>query len=684
MKLCKFFCAITPGLALLAILPAYAQTGSSSEPRIHPVIPNTTLAQTGPSGILSTVAGNGYYGYSGNGGPAVNAQMVWPRAVAVDSQGTLYIADPSAPVIRKVIAGTISVFAGSGTGGYSGDGGQAAAAELNEPNGVAVDSKGNVYIADTRNNVVRMVSLSGIISTVAGNGYGAGPGGPGDDLCGQPTDGVPATQSALCQPMAVAVDAAGNLFIVDTGHNAIRKVTAKTGIIATVAGSPYAEGPGDGGPAVDAGLGAPQAVAVDASGNIYIADTQDCAIRLVTAKTGIISSLTGNPNACWLGGDGGLASGATVRYPAGVAVDSHGNVYISDTGDNLIRIVSAANKNIYTLAGLNLTNSPYQNLRTEYEGGTGPARYIQLNSPAGLAIDPTGSLFFADAMNSVVREITYPAVLPTTAPVITPASGSTLYAAPQNTPTITAAKGATIYYTLDGSIPTTASNKYTVPLSPSKSAMITAFATLAGSPNSQVTIGTFFAGDSPTLSTGLQNVTITKPITVTMSDPAYPGTIYYTTDGQSPDHNKPDSLVYKTPIAISGTTYLQAVTLVSASDFDGNVFTAWGPATGVNITLAKAPVALTYSASSVAAGGAVLNGSVNPTGVAASYWFEYGTNFCAQTTSTASLSLAAGSAPVAVKAAIKGLTAGQQYCFKVAAKNAAGTTLGEASFFYAQ
>jgi hypothetical protein len=217
--------------------------------------------------------------------------------------------------------------------------------------------------------------------------------------------------------------------------------------------------------------------------------------------------------------------------------------------------------------------------------------------------------------------------------------------------------------------------------------MVTAFATLAGSPNSTVTIASFFIGDSPTLSTGDTTLTITKPVTVTMSDPLYPGTIYYTVDGQSPDHNKPDAYVYTSPgIKISGTTFLQAVTQVSATDFDGNVFTAFGPPTGVNITLAKAPIVTWSPASSISAGSAVLNGTVNPLGLAGTYWFEYGTDYCASgtTKSTTPVAYAAGTTAVPEKATITGLASGQQYCYALVAKSAAGTTTGAIWFFYAQ
>jgi len=689
MKLPLCHALLSTVLALLVIPPACAQTDYITRQVERPETSPPTTPQTTPSGILSTVAGTGYIGDFGNGGPAIDANLALPSAVATDALGNIYIADPGVPMIRMVNAatGVISAFAGTGQGGYTGDGQLATAATLNEPTGVAIDSTGNVYIADTRNNVIRMVNTSGIISTVAGNGYGAGAGQ--DDLCQPPTDGVLATKSTLCRPTAIAVDPAFNLYIIDSANNEIRKVTKTTGIITTVAGSSSLGGYyGDGGLAINAGLGGPKGLAVDKSENIYIADTDDCAVRKVTHSTGIISSLVGSPNgfggynACWLGGDGGLATAASVSNPAGVAVDSLGNVYISDSQDNLIRIIVASTKKIYTVAGINLPSSPYSGFQSEYEPGTGPGTYIVLNTPAGLALDPSGNLIIADSMNSVVRKLTYPSVLAASAPVISPAMGSALYTEAEGKITMTAPKGATIYYTLDGTIPTTSSTKYTAPIYPAKSAMVTAFDTVPGASNSQVNIATFFIGDSPTLSTGDTTLTITKPVTVTMSDPDYPGTIYYTVDGQSPDHSQPDAYVYKAPITISGTSYLQAVTELSVTDFDGNVFTTFGPPTGVNITLAKAPVVLTSPATTITASGAVLNGSVNPLGVKGTYWFEYGTDYCATTKSTTAVAYAAGAVAVPESVTLTGLAANQQYCFAMVAKSAWGTTTSEITFFY--
>ncbi|MHB1953016.1 MAG: NHL domain-containing protein [Sulfobacillus sp.] len=297
--------------------------------------------------IINTVAGNGASGYSGDGGAATSAELSYPLGVVLDSAGNLYIADTFNNRIRKVTASTgdISTVAGNGTAGYSGDGGPATSAELDFPFGVVVDSAGNLYIADTYNQRIRKVTATtGVITTVAGNGYGA------PNSCGFSGDGGPATSAELCGTNGVAVDSAGNLYIADTYNNRIRKVTASTGIISTVAGNGTYGYSGDGGPATSAELWAPQGVAVDSAGNLYIADRFNQRIRKVTASTGIITTVAGN-GASGYSGDGGPATSAKLAQPFGVAVDSAGNLYIADSYNNRIRKVSAITGVITTVAG---------------------------------------------------------------------------------------------------------------------------------------------------------------------------------------------------------------------------------------------------------------------------------------------------------------------------------------------
>ena len=302
----------------------------------------TTAVALAAAGDISTVAGTGTAGFGGDGGPATSAQLNIPRAVAVDSSGNLFIADWGNGRIRKVdTSGTISTVAGNGTAGFSGDGGPATSAKLNIPRGVAVDSSGNLFIADWSNGRIRKVDTSGTISTVAGDGtFGFG------------GDGGPATSAQLSFPTGVAVDSSGNLFIADTANHRIRKVDT-SGTISTVAGNGTAGFSGDGGPATSAKLNFPFGVAVDSSGNLFIADHFNHRVRKVDTS-GNIDTVAGTgatgPFAGGFSDDGGPATSAALNLPDGVAVDSSGNLFIADSINNRIRKVDTSG-NISTVAG---------------------------------------------------------------------------------------------------------------------------------------------------------------------------------------------------------------------------------------------------------------------------------------------------------------------------------------------
>ena len=240
--------------------------------------------------IINTIAGNGTEGYIGDGGAAIAAELYYPYGVAVDGNGNVYIADEYNNRIRKVsAAGIITTVAGNGTAGYSGDGDTATLAELNHPVGVAVDGSGNVYVVDGQNQCIRKVSVTGIITTIAGNG-----------TSGYSGDGGPATAAELWYPIAVAVDVSDNVYIADYGSNRIRKVSA-AGIITTIAGNGTAGYSGDGGAATSAELYNPVGVAVDGSGNVYESEVNNNRIRKVSAA-GIITTIAGNGTAGF-GGD---------------------------------------------------------------------------------------------------------------------------------------------------------------------------------------------------------------------------------------------------------------------------------------------------------------------------------------------------------------------------------------------
>lgn len=332
---------------------------------------------------ISSVAGNGKLAYSGDGGAAANAQLDSPQAVAVDAAGNLYIADTGNNVVRRVArGGAISTFAGNGQVGSGGDNGAATSAQLNTPLGVAVDAAGNVYIADSQNGKVRRVGTNGTIATVAGNGT-QGFGG----------DNGAATSAQLYTPTGVAVDAAGNLYIADFNNNRVRRVSVN-GTIATVAGTGNSGFSGDGGAATSAQLNLPRAVAVDAAGNLYIADSGNNRIRLVNSSGGI-TTFAGN-GLPGFAGDNGQAIRAQVGNPQGVAVDAAGNVYVADGAGRVRKIYSSGF--IQTVAGGN---------QRGYSGDGGSSLAAALNAPSGVALDATGNVYIADTGNNAVRSLEF-------------------------------------------------------------------------------------------------------------------------------------------------------------------------------------------------------------------------------------------------------------------------------------
>ena len=285
------------------------------------------------SGLVNIFAGNGTYGYLGDGGPATSAELRTDYGVATNAAGTnVYIGDTTNCLVRSVTGGNINTFAGFVVSaaprcGYTGDGGSATGAELQYPYGVAVDSKGSVYIADQYDQVIRKVT-GGNINTIAGLGQ----------LPGYSGDGGPAANAQLYNPQAVAVDPAGNVFIADTTNCRIREVNAATGIITTVAGTGYCAFTSDG-LATSSPINSPTGIAVDANDNIFIGDTNNHRVRWVSPN-GIMTTIAGTGGAGY-NGDGILATTATLYYPAGTALDPAGNILLSDNYNNRVRSISA-------------------------------------------------------------------------------------------------------------------------------------------------------------------------------------------------------------------------------------------------------------------------------------------------------------------------------------------------------
>ncbi len=362
--------------------------------------------------IIRTVAGiYDSTGSTGDGGPAIAAEIGEPNGVATDAAGNLYIADHFNNVVRKVtVSGIISTVAGvAGTSGYNGDNIPAVTARLNQPIGIAVDNIGNLYIADNANFRIRKVDTAGIITTVAGMGGIFGFGNSGD--------GGPAT-SAHIYVVGVAVDQFQNIYFAD-GNTAIRKVNHATGIISTVAGSGAFGFSGNGGPATSAALATPTGVAVDDAGNIYIADYGNNVVRYVdNAATPIIHPLAGTGTAGYAG-DAGPAVSARLNQPYGVGIDrASGILYIADMNNNRIRALNTTSTApvITTVAGTGVAG---------YAGDGGLATLAKINGPSAVCVNGEGSFFIADnsiygpGANDVVREVSNPATI-----IVTPHPGS--------------------------------------------------------------------------------------------------------------------------------------------------------------------------------------------------------------------------------------------------------------------
>ncbi|MBS1586076.1 MAG: hypothetical protein JSS82_11095 [Bacteroidetes bacterium] len=357
--------------------------------RLSVLIALVLLIAKASAQTITTAAGNGSAGYSGDGNPATAAQLDHPFSIAVDAVGNLYIADRYNNCIRKVAAGIITTLAGNGAAGFSGDNSPAANASLSDPTGVAVDNSGNIYIADRGNNRIRKVNATGIITTIAGNGNPAFSG-----------DNGPAVQAELNQPRGVATDANGNIYVADQSNHRIRKISA--GVMSTIAGNGTQGFSGDGGAATLSQLNNPAGICTDAAGNIYIADVGNERVRKIDIA-GTISTIAGNGSVIY-NGDNGPATQASINEPLNLAIDSYGNIFIAEGYNHRVRRVNSSGI-ITTVAGTGIAG---------YTGDGGPASSAGLDRPYGVALGPTGNLYIADYNNNVIRLVTNPTTLPST------------------------------------------------------------------------------------------------------------------------------------------------------------------------------------------------------------------------------------------------------------------------------
>ena len=344
---------------------------------------NNRVLRVDRTGTLTVLAGNGIPGFSGDGGPARRASLENPQSVAVDSQGVIYFSDGWNHRIRKVTTdGLIQTIAGTGDYKFGGDGGRATEASLGIPQGVAVDAGGNVYIADMGNSRVRRVTPGGVITTIAGTGNFAYGG-----------DGGAAVLAAIGEVRSVVVDAAGSVILSDSRNHRIRKISP-SGIITTIVGTGIAGFFGDGGEATKAQVNAPQGLSLDSSGNLYFADYFNNRIRAVSTA-GIIRTIAGSRLYSFTG-DGGPATQALLAHPSGTATDASGNVLVADTENLRVRAISPSGQ-INTIAG---------NGRFRYSGDDGPAASASLFRPSGLGTDRAGNILISDYPAMRIRMIT--------------------------------------------------------------------------------------------------------------------------------------------------------------------------------------------------------------------------------------------------------------------------------------
>ncbi len=575
--------------------------------------------------VVTTLAG----GTEGsNDGSGVAAQFHGPEGLAVDSAGNVYVADTLNEIIRKITpTGVVTTLAGSPGQAGSADGTGGAARFFN-PSDVAVDLQGDVYVADDSNNTIRKITPAGVVTTLAGS-----PGHAGS------ADGI-GSAASFDEPSAVAVDFQGNVYVADFGNDAIRKITP-AGVVTTLAGSPGQAGSADGTGNM-ARFDSPSGVAVDSAGNVYVADVRNDTVRKVT-PAGVVTTLAGSVGQT--GSADGPGSSAEFNSPFGVSVDDAGNVYVTDTLNSTLRRITPAGV-VTTLAGM-----PGQNGFVDGIGGD-----ARLNFPAGVAVDAQGSVYVGDTPDNAIRKLSIPSVSAQTSMTGTSAQAV-------NSPLSNLAANTNYYYravatsaggTTDGAIlsfttqalPPTATTQ-------AASAITSNGATLNATVNPEGTSTTydFIYGTDPTLNTGITSTTLAALGSGT-SDVGITAPI--------------------TGLTANTRYYFQVVATNTGGTTEGAILAF------TTTSAAPPPTATTQAASTITSDGATLNATINPEGVSTSYDFVFGTDPALTTgiTSTTATAIGAGVSDVHVTAPLSGLTPNTKYYFEVVATSTAGTTNG--------
>jgi sugar lactone lactonase YvrE len=513
---------------------------------------------------------------------AQTTPLLLPSAIVFDTQGNLYIAETGNQAIRKIdTTGNLTTIAGTGTQGYSGDNGPATAAQLDSPQGLAIDANQNLYLADTHNQVIRKLSLTtGIITTIAGNG-----------TQGYSGDNGPATTAQFDLPTALALDTNQNLYIADSANHRIREINSTTGIVTTIAGNGIQGFSGDNGLATVANIDSPTGIAIDTAGNLYLADTHNQRIREINSATGIITTIAGT-GAAGYSGDNASATTASLALPHGLSIDPAGNLYLADTANHRIREINAATGQITTIAG---------NGTQGFSGDNAPATAATLDSPLAVDLPSTNLITLADTANQRIRQLdsaappnihTYAgtaALIPDTLAIT--GSASTTYGTGQITISLATTTSAT------GSITLTdlASGTTTTLGTPTLSANAAAFS-IATLPAGTNTFTATYAGDATHAAAQSAPFTITitpQPITATIA----PVTLLY---GQ-PIPQLTGTLTGAIPqdaASLSAIFTTQATSLSPPGTYPLTA-TLTGPAAG-DYTLSAAPVTLTIRQAPVA------------------------------------------------------------------------------------